>query len=42
MDSFPGDSYGYKCHSGKKSGNIFNDFLDLLDGVLTYDEYKIN
>jgi hypothetical protein len=42
MDSFPGDSYGYKCRSGKKSSDIFNDFLDLLDGVLTYDEYKIN
>jgi hypothetical protein len=38
MDSFP----GYRCHSGKKLGDIFNDYLDLLDGVLTYDEYEIN
>jgi hypothetical protein len=42
MDSFLGDYYGYKCHSGKKLGDIFNDYLDLLDGVLTYDEYEIN
>jgi hypothetical protein len=42
MDSFPGDYYGYKCRSGKKSSNIFNDYLDLLDGVLAYDEYEIN
>jgi hypothetical protein len=33
MDSFPGDYDGYKCRSGKKSSDIFNDFLDLLDGV---------
>jgi hypothetical protein len=42
MDSFPSDYYGYRCHSCKKSGDIFNDYLDLLDGVLTYDEYEIN
>jgi hypothetical protein len=42
MDSFLGDYYGYKCRSGKKSSDIFNDYLDLLDGVLTYDEYEIN
>jgi hypothetical protein len=42
MDSFPGDYYGYRCHKGKKSSNIFNDYLDLLDGVLAYDEYGIN
>jgi hypothetical protein len=42
MDSFPGDYYGYKCRSGKKSSDIFNDYLDLLDGVLTYDAYEIN
>jgi hypothetical protein len=42
MDSFPGDYYGYRCHSGKKSSDIFNDYLDLLDGVLAYDEYEIN
>jgi hypothetical protein len=42
MDSFPGDYYSYKCHSGKKSSDIFNDYLDLLDGVLAYDEYEIN
>jgi hypothetical protein len=43
MDSFLGDYYCYKCRIGKKSSNIFNDYLDLLDGgVLAYDEYKIN
>jgi hypothetical protein len=42
MDSFPGDYYGYRCHKGKKSSDIFNDYLDLLDGVLAYDEYEIN
>jgi hypothetical protein len=42
MDSFSGDYYGYKCRSGKKSSDIFNDYLDLLDGVLAYDEYEIN
>jgi hypothetical protein len=42
MDSFPGDYYGYRCHSGKKSSDIFNDYLNLLDGVLAYDESKIN
>jgi hypothetical protein len=41
-DSFPGEYYGYKCRSGKKSSDIFNDYLDLLDGVLAYDEYEIN
>jgi hypothetical protein len=33
MESFPGDYYGERCRSGKKSGDIFNDYLDLLDGV---------
>jgi hypothetical protein len=42
MYSFPGDYYGYRCHKGKKSSDIFNDYLDLLDGVLAYDEYEIN
>jgi hypothetical protein len=42
MDSFRGDYYGYKCRIGKKSSDIFNDYLDLLDGVLAYDVYKIN
>jgi hypothetical protein len=42
MDSFLGEYYGYKCRSGKKSSDIFNDYLDLLDGVLAYDEYEIN
>jgi hypothetical protein len=42
MDSFPGDYYGYRCHSGKESSDIFNDYLDLLDGVLAYDESEIN
>jgi hypothetical protein len=33
MEFFPGDYYGERCRSGKKSGDIFNDYLDLLDGV---------
>jgi hypothetical protein len=33
MDSFPGDFYGHRCRSDKKSSNIFNDYLDLLDDV---------
>jgi hypothetical protein len=33
MDSFSGDYYGHRCSSGRKLGDIFNDYLDLLDGV---------
>jgi hypothetical protein len=33
MASFLGDYYGERCHSGKKSGDIFYDYLDLLNGV---------
>jgi hypothetical protein len=39
MDSFQRDYYGYRCHSGKKSGDIFNDYLD---SVLAYDKHEIN
>jgi hypothetical protein len=42
MDSFLGDYYGQRCRSGKKSGDIFNDYIYLLDGVLAYDESEIN
>jgi hypothetical protein len=42
MDSFLGDYYGQRCRSGKKSSDIFNDYLNLLDGVLAYDESEIN
>jgi hypothetical protein len=42
MDSFPDDCYGQRCRGGKKSNDIFNDYLDLLDSVLAYDESKIN
>jgi hypothetical protein len=42
MDSFQSDYYGQWCHSGKKLGDIFNDYLHLLDGVLAYDESEIN
>jgi hypothetical protein len=31
--SFEGDYYGKRCVSGKRSGDVFNDFLDILDGV---------
>jgi hypothetical protein len=33
IDSFPNDYYDQRCRSGKKSSDIFNDYLDLLDGV---------
>jgi hypothetical protein len=33
MDVFPGDYYGHRCRSDKKSSDIFNDYFDLLDGV---------
>jgi hypothetical protein len=33
MNSFQGDYYRQRYHSGKKSSNIFNVYLDLLDGV---------
>jgi hypothetical protein len=36
---FPGDYYGQRCHRDKKSSDIFNDYLDLLEGVAcTEDE----
>jgi hypothetical protein len=41
MDSFPGDYYGQRCRSGKKSSDIFNDYFDLLDGVAC-DESELN
>jgi hypothetical protein len=34
MDSFQSDYYGQRCRSGKKSSDIFDDYVDLLDGVL--------
>jgi hypothetical protein len=33
MDVFPDFYYGQRCRSGKKFSDIFNDYLDLLDGV---------
>jgi hypothetical protein len=42
MDSFLGYYYGQRCHSGKKSSDIFNDYIDLLDDVLAYDDSEIN
>jgi hypothetical protein len=33
MASFSGDYYGQKCHSDKKSSDIFSDYLNLLDSV---------
>jgi hypothetical protein len=41
MDSFLGDYYGQRCRGGWKSGDVFNDYLDLLDGVAC-DESKLN
>ena len=40
MDYFPGDYYGKRCQSGKKSGDVFNDYLDILNGVAS-DESEI-
>jgi hypothetical protein len=34
MDSFLGDYYGHRCSSGRKSGDVFNDYLDIKKGVL--------
>jgi hypothetical protein len=33
MDSFSGDYYGHRCSSGRKSGDVFNDYLDIKKGV---------
>jgi hypothetical protein len=33
MACFLGDYYGQRCHSGRKSSDIFNDYLDLLNGI---------
>ena len=37
MTSFSGDYYGKRCQSGKKSGDVFNDYLDILNGVACDD-----
>ena len=34
---FPGDFYGKRCLSGEKSGDVFNDYLNILDGVACDD-----
>jgi hypothetical protein len=39
---FLGDYYGHRCRNSKKSSDIFNDYFDLLDGVLAYNESEIN
>jgi hypothetical protein len=33
MDSFLGDYYSHRCSSGRKSGDVFNDYLDIKKGV---------
>ena len=33
MNIFYGDYYGTRCLSGKRSGDVFNDYLDILHGV---------
>ena len=33
MDIFYGDYYGTRCNSGKRSGDVFNDYIDILHGV---------
>ena len=37
FETFPGDFHGRRCSSGKKSGDVFNDYLDVLDGVACDD-----
>src|SRR3954466_3177533 len=37
MDSFSGDFFGKRCVSGKRSGDVYNDYLDILDGVVCDD-----
>ena len=34
------DYYGKKCQSGKRSGDVFNDYLDFLNGV-AWDDSSI-
>jgi hypothetical protein len=34
MDSFSGDVFGNRCYLGKKSSDLFNDYLDIKKGVL--------
>ena len=38
--SFPGDRRGIRCCSGRKSGDIFNDYLDIKRYV-RYDASKV-
>ena len=39
MDSCRGDYYGERCRTGRKSGDIFNDYLDITKGM-AYDASK--
>ena len=39
--SFPGDFHGKRCLSGEKSSDVFNDYLDILNGVAC-DDSSIN
>ena len=40
MTSFAGDYYGKRCKSGTRSGDVFNDYLDFLNGV-AWDDSSI-
>ena len=40
MDSCWGDYYGERCRTGRKSGDIFNDYLDTTKGMV-YDASKL-
>jgi hypothetical protein len=33
MDSFSGDVFGKRCYLGKKSSDVFNDYLDIKKAV---------
>jgi len=37
MPSCQGDFFGKRCTSGKRSGDVYNDYLDILNGVVCDD-----
>ena len=40
MDSCQGDYYSERCRTARKSGDIFNDYLDIMKGMV-YDASKL-
>ena len=37
METFQSDCAGKRCTSGERSGDVFNDYLDKLNGVISDD-----